>query len=172
MKISQYKTFLIVLMMLTLSGCATTSSIGNKMVDNKTYGTAYGYGGIDLTAKAKDLCKAINNKDPRCNDASNYYLVAAWSKFGFADGAVGINSLIHKDDPMVEVLKAATNAYGDNPIFVKYRVTPGQLGEIIEIASRAKDGKCYWKGLPKMGGVVCPAYDYDYRKDYIGVVYR
>lgn len=143
MKSAKYKTLLIVLMMLTVSGCATISSVSNKMVDNKTYGTAYGYVGLDLPVKVKDICKAINNKDPRCNDASNYYVAFAWSKFGFADGAVGINSLIHKDDPMVEVLKTATNAYADNPIFVKYRVTPGQLGEIIEIASRAKDGKCY-----------------------------
>jgi len=53
--------------------------------------------------------------------------------------------------------------------FVKAKVVAGQFGEILEIVPNRS---CYWSGLPRTGGTVCKIYNYDYRKDFVGVVFR
>lgn len=155
-----------------LVGCASVSSVTNKMVNNQTEGVIYGTGGYDYTVTTKQVCDAIKNKDPRCADADSYFVVPVFSSFGFADGARGINALVQKDFPGFDVLRH-NKITGDKTMpYVKARVVPGQLGELLEIVSVNGDGKCYWYGMPRTGGVVCPAYGYDYRKDYQGVVFR
>lgn len=166
------KTLIAAGLVVAATGCASVSSVGNKMVNNKTEGVIYGTGTVATDGTSRQLCEAIGNKDSRCVDAENYYPVVVFSKFGFADGAVGINALVPKDFPNLGVLRHS-KVTGDKTMpYVKARVVPGQLGELLEIVSVNGDGKCHWSGMPRAGGVVCPTYGYDYRKDYNGVVFR
>lgn len=153
-------------------GCASVGSVTNKMVNNHTDGVIYGIAGVDPSTSAVEVCAAINNKDRRCAVPEDYVLVTILSKFGYADGAVGINAMVKKDYIGIDRLRASKSAFDKSGVFVKANVTPGQLGEVVEIVSTNNDGKCKWNGLPKVGGVVCPAYNYDYRSDYVGVVFR
>lgn len=152
-------------LMTMMVGCASVGSVGNKMVDNKDKsGVIYGSAGYTDTT-ASEICKAISNKDSRCGNAYDYVNVAVFSKFGYADGAVGINALVRKDFPNLNNLKRKGTMTDSNAFFVKAQVIPGQLGELLDIVSTNGDGKCYWPGMPRAGGTVCPTYNWDYRKD-------
>ncbi len=166
------KKLVMVLVLANLTGCASLSSVGNKMVANQSGGVIYGIAGVSSEYTSLELCTAIKNKDSRCENPDDYLLVTVLSKFGYADGAVGINTMVKKDFVGLDKLKASKSAFDKTGVFVKANVIPGQLGEVVEIVSTDSDGKCKWNGLPKVGGVVCQAYNYDYRKDYIGVVFR
>lgn len=166
------KTGFVLVVAAMVTACATISSVSNKMVNNTKEGIIYGGTGTPDSKQVKEICDAINNRDYRCNDQENYEVAAVYSKFGFADGAVGMNVLVNKNFKDLDKLNF-NGRYGDKKMpFVKVRVIPGQLGEILEVVSTNGDGKCYWSGMPRAGGVVCPAYNYDYRKDFRGVVYR
>lgn len=161
--------------LLTMSvGCASIGSVGNKMVNNtEKSGVIYGAGGVASDGNAVDICAAINNKDYRCANAEDYVAVVVMSKFGFADGAVGINALVKKDFPNLDKLRYNGRLGDKKQPYVKAKVVPNQLGEILEIASTNGDGKCYWSGMPRAGGTVCPAYNWDYRKDnQAAIVFR
>jgi hypothetical protein len=160
------------LVALGLVGCASIGSVSNKMVDNKTDGVIYGHAGIDYGVSVVEVCKSINNKDPRCGDADSYNIVYVMSKNGYADGTVGINALLRKDSLFTRDLSNTMRTGDSKAVYAKAKVIAGQLGEVLEIASKNGDGKCGWSGMPRVGGTVCPAYDYDYRKDFIGVVFR
>ena len=155
-----------------LVGCASVGSVANKMVNNTQGGVIFGFSGVDYEASAIEVCKLINNKDPRCSNASDYYVVPVIAKIGYADGAVGINALIKKDSEFIKVLNHNKRTGDKNAPYVKAKVIPGQLAEVLEVVSINGDGKCIWSGMPRTGGTVCPAYNYDYRKDFIGVVFR
>lgn len=172
MKNNKTKLLLLGALLANVVGCASVGSVTNKMVNNEKAGVIYGYAGVDTSTSAKEVCVAISNKDRRCAAPDEYVLVPVYSKFGYADGAVGINALVKKDFIGLDKLRASKSAYDKSAVFVKANVTPGQLGELVEIVSTDNDGKCKWSGLPKVGGVVCPAYDYDYHKDFVGVVFR
>ena len=159
-------------LVMMLVGCASVGSVTNKMVNNTQGGVIFGVGGIDSETSVREVCKLIKNKDARCAHPDEFVAVAVISKFGFADGAVGINALVPKDFPNINALKYKGRLGDKNEPYVKARVIPGQLGELLEIVSTNGDGKCVWSGLPRTGGTVCPAYNYDYRKDFIGVVFR
>lgn len=168
---NKLKMMAVLMVVVGLVGCASVSSVTNKMVNNQMGGVIYGTGGIDTTITAKQVCDAIGNKDPRCVDAENYYVVPVFSSFGFADGARGINALVPKDFPGLDALRH-NKVTGDKTMpYVKASVVPGQLGELLEIVSVNGDGKCRWSGMPRTGGVVCDGL-YDYRNDYQGVVFR
>jgi hypothetical protein len=153
-----------------LVGCASGAVVAKKMVGNTDKsGVIYGFAGVATDVDAVSLCKSIGGKDPRCINASDYYVVPVHAKFGFADGSVGIHTLVKKDFPNINALKHSMITNNKNIPFVKAKVIPGQLGEMIEIVSVNGDGKCYWSGMPRAGGTVCPAYGYDYRKDFIGI---
>ena len=155
-----------------LVGCASVGSVTNKMVNNTQGGTIYGTGGVATDVNVSDICKSINNRDPRCANADDYFAVAVMSKFGYADGAVGINALVKKDSEFIKVLTHQKRLGDKTMPYVRAKVIPGQLGEVLDVVSINGDGKCYWSGMPRIGGTVCPAYNYDYRKDFIGVVFR
>ena len=155
-----------------LVGCASAGNVAIKMVANtEKFGVIYGASAIANDTDAISLCKSIGGKDPRCVNASDYYAVPVRSKLGYADGSVGVHTLVKKDFPGIEALKHSMTTNNKNIPFVKAKVIPGQLGEVLEIVSVNGDGKCYWSGMPRAGGTVCPAYGYDYRKDFIGIVY-
>ena len=155
-----------------LVGCASGGAVANKMVNNaEKSGIIYGFAGVANDVDSVSLCTSIGGKDPRCANANDYYVVPVHAKFGFADGSVGVHTLVKKDLPGIESLKHNMTTNNKNIPFVKAKVIPGQLGEVLEIVSVNGDGKCYWSGMPRAGGTVCPAYGYDYRKDFIGIVY-
>lgn len=151
-----------------LVGCASVGSVANKMVNNKSEGVIYGFAGVDINVSASTLCQAINNRDYRCANSSEYVAVFVYSKVGFADGSVGINALVKKDFPNLEVLKHSMRTGNKNAPYVKARIVAGQLGEVLEIMPT---GACSWSGMPSMGGTVCAGL-YDYTKDYTGVIFR
>ncbi len=153
---------------LSVVGCASVSSITNKMVNNKTEGIIYGFAGVDSSVTASALCQAINNRDYRCKDSNEYVAVYVYAKFGYADGAVGINALVKKDFPNLSTLKHNMVSGNKNAPYVKAKVVAGQLGEVLEVMPA---GACSWSGMPRIGGTVCDGL-YDYRKDYTGVVFR
>ena len=156
-----------------LVGCASVGSVQNKIVNNNKSGIIYGTSGIPKgDDNTEVVCKAINNKDYRCANSSEYVVLQVISKAGYADGGVGVYAFVKKDFPNLEVLKHDVSVASKNATFVKVKVVAGQLGELLEIVSTSGDGKCYWSGLPSVGGVVCPAYGYDYRKDFIGIVFN
>lgn len=155
-----------------VTGCASVGSVNTKMVNNTNQGVIYGAAGIADDLSVKTVCNAIDNKDYRCKNQGQYVVATVWSKFGFADGVVGINALVSKDFKGIDKLRHKYSATDKNVPFVKAQVITGQLGELLEIASVDGDGKCYWSGMPRAGGVVCPVYNYDYSKDFTGVVFR
>jgi len=152
-----------------VTGCASVGSVANQIVNNsEKSGVIYGFAGVTKTSVA-EVCSAVNNKDYRCNNQNEYETVIVYSSFGFAEGAKGVTALIKKDFPNIETLKEALNhnyvTGSKNAPYVKARVIPGQFGEILEVVSTHGDGKCYWSGMPRAGGTVCPVYNWDYRKD-------
>ena len=155
-----------------LVGCASAGNVAIKMVANtEKSGIIYGFAGLANDVDSVSLCKSIGGKDLRCANANDYYVVPVRSKLGYADGSVGVHTLVKKDFPGIEALKHSKTTNNKNIPFVKAKVIPGQLGEVLEVVSTNGDGKCYWSGLPRIGGTVCPAYGYDYRKDFVGLVY-
>lgn len=155
-------------------GCASVDGVTNKMVNNTDKsGVIYGTGAVAGDTSSASVCKGIANKDKRCAHPEDYSVVVVISKFGFADGAVGINALVKNDFPNLAVLKHNLTTNSKMIPFVKAKVVPGQLGELVDIVSTNGDGKCVWSGLPRVGGVVCPAYNWDYTKDnQAAIVFR
>ena len=146
-------------------GCASVGSVANQIVNNKVQsGVIYGAAFVTTTT-ASEVCLATGNKDRRCESADDYVLVMVQSRFGFADGSSGINSLVKKDFPNLDKLRYQGRLGDKNEPYVKAKVIPGQFGELVEVVSTDGDGKCVWSGMPRAGGTVCPAYNWDYRKD-------
>ncbi len=138
---------------LVMSACASVESVANKMVNNQEGGVIYGTGAI-ADVNATEVCKLIQNKDARCLNVEKFEVVVVMSKFGYMDGAVGINALAPKTFPNLDKLRHSMRT-GDSKIpYVKAKVVPGQLGELLEIVSTDGDGKCHWSGMPRIGGTV------------------
>ena len=152
---------------MVVTGCATVNSASSVVMNNHDKsGIIYGMAGSqEGFVSAHDVCKAINNKDSRCANLENYVVVKVFSKVGFADGAVGTIALVEKDFPYLNKLNFTGRTGDKNAPYVKAKISPGKLGEVLEIVSIDGDGKCQWSGMPRIGGVVCPAYNWDYRKD-------
>lgn len=152
------------LVMAGLVGCASVGGIANGYVkNNKVEGIIYGQG-LDHVS-AKEICNSINNADARCLNAENYQAVAVAAKMGYADGFTGIVALAPiKMDIGVQAVSGSANG-----TFLKAKVEKNKLGTVLEVASRPGDNKCHWSGMPRIGGTVCPAYNYDYSKDFNGI---
>lgn len=167
-----FKMAAVLVVMLGMVGCASIGSVSNKMVDNQQGGIIYGAAWEAYATTPQIICESIKNKDYRCSKPDEYKVVTIYSKFGFSDGAVGINALVRKDFPNLSKLRNEyTTRDGKKLAYVKARVIAGQLGELLEIIQTDGNGDCDWSGLPRAGGVVCPG-KYDYRKDFQGVVFR
>lgn len=152
----------------TMVGCASVGSVANKMVKNNEEGLIYGFGSANKALSVVEICNAISNKDVRCASPSDYVAVAVISKVGYADGAVGIYALVDKDFPNLDTLKHTMLTGNKNSPYVKASVAAGKLGEVVEIMPA---GACRWVGMPRIGGTVCEDL-FDFRTDYIGVVYK
>jgi hypothetical protein len=153
-----------------LVGCATNGGAANKYVsNNQVEGVIYGaalWGDADMTVDA--ICNSIKNKDDRCLSKQNYKTVAVAAKFGYADGFTGIIALADKDMDIGNACRTGSS----NCTYLKAKVEKGKLGTVLEVASRPGDGKCHWGGMPRVGGTVCPAYNYDYSKDFNGIAHQ
>ena len=144
-----------------LVGCASVGSAARGSVSNNKTGVLYGYVSTELKSTAKELCDSIKNSDERCREANKYQSVAIVSSHGFSDGGYGIMALAEGG---MNIDKCSRPKFKDCTYY-KVSVTAGKLGAITEVASKPKEGKCDWTGLNGAGGTVCPAYNWDYRKD-------
>lgn len=119
---------------------------------------SFAVNGSGITVKS--ACDYIHNNDDRCNHQEDYVVGDVIPKIGGLDGAAQILAFIPKNiiAPLIKV------SY-DDYTYVKVQAKRGGIGEVLEVVSLAGDKKCYWSGLPLGGGVVCPAYNWDYRKD-------
>lgn len=159
------KSGLTVVSVLGFVGCASVGGVAKLHVNNqKAEGVIYGLGSD--ARNIKEVCDAIDNKDPRCLEQDKYQSVFVCSKFGFADAGVGIIALAPKN---MDIGENGITGNNSKNTYLKAKVEKGRLGTVLEVASRPGDGKCHWGGLPRAGGTVCPAYNYDYRKDFIGI---
>ena len=158
------KLSLVVMLAIVVVGCASVGGIANKYVKNdKVDGVIYG-AGLDHV-NAKSICDSIGNKDDRCAESEKYQAVAVAAKMGYADGFTGIIALAPID---MDIGKQNVSG-SPNSTYLKAKVEKNKLGTVLEVASRPGDGKCRWSGMPRIGGTVCPAYNYDYRKDFNGI---
>ena len=149
-----------------LVGCASVGGMAknqlkvqSNMVSDDT-GIVYGTmtGGNEKETKA--MCEAINNADPKCSN-SDFKIISLTSAFGFASGGYGAFTWVRKDLDYHQCSRLGDSdcSYG------KAKLVEGRYAEFIEVVSANKDGKCKWSGLPRAGGVVCDAYNWDYRKN-------
>ena len=148
-------------------GCASIGGMSQKYVNNnKVEGIIYGVGLSDKSETDIDaICKSIENKDERCNHKDDYKIVGVAAKFGFADAFTGIIAFAPKSMDIGETCVTGSSKC----TYLKTKVEMNKLGTVLEVASRPGDGKCHWSGMPRAGGTVCPAYNYDYAKDFAGI---
>ena len=148
--------------MLGLVGCASVGGMAQKYVSNdKVEGIIYGAGLDHDNSTSNQICAAIKNKDDRCLHPELYQVVAVAAKFGFADAFVGTIAFA----PVTMDIGQACVTGSLKCTYFKTMVDKNKLGTVLEVASRPGDGKCQWSGLPRAGGTVCTAYNWDYRKD-------
>lgn len=156
--------------LMALGGCAvgpvrtTNGSVNNayKLAkDNSgiTYGPAIAmtaYDGVTI----ENACDTIKNNDARCAYQTDYKIINVPSEVGFYAGVTVVLTLLPKDMDIVL-------CDGKVPCsFLKVHSEKGKFGTILEVASGPGEMKCYWSGFGKAGsGTVCPAYNWDYRKD-------
>jgi hypothetical protein len=152
-----------------LSGCASLDGITQKNMANKSSGVIYGvvFQGIAAAKnEVNEVCSAIKNADERCLDKDKYKTVFVVSKVGYSDGPVGLIALVEKTTNT----GAGCVSGSSDCTYLKVQANPGKMATVLEVASIKGDGKCHWSGMPRIGGTVCDAYNYDYRKDFTGVV--
>ena len=155
-----------------LAGCAGIDTLAKNTIKNKESGVIYGVSGLSMTDgenEAKKMCESVQNNDFRCKEVENYVGVGVVSSFGFSGGGVGTLALVNKNFPNLYKMSYSGRLGDKNETYVKAKVVAGQFGEVLEIVSTDGDGKCHWSGMPRAGGTVCPAYNYDYRKDFNGI---
>ena len=159
----RYHVALYLIITLILTGCGSINNVIRAQEKNGKSGVLYGMKGTDLDAQGsvKYICDRTGNKDPRCSHQEDYKAVFVVSAFGYSDGAVGSVALAPKD---MDIGKPCATG-SDKCSYIKVRVEAGIFGTVEGIASVSGDGKCHWSGMPRIGGVVCPAYNWDYRKD-------
>lgn len=159
----------IVICLSLLSACGSLSGVAKHNVENAPRlakdgsGVIYGAwlnGGTEGLEAVITACKAIENADPRCATPDQYRLGNTASAFGFSAGLAGALTLV----PAEMNLKGCVTG-SSNCTYLKVKVSQRMFGTLEEIASKPGEGKCKWSGLPRAGGVVCPAYDWDFRKD-------
>jgi hypothetical protein len=157
-----------------LSGCATNmNNLSTEQFNSKKEGVIYGelYGGYGVTKRLNpisnitELCKSINNQDSRCNEPEMYYTAPIQTKWGYADGVVGVVAVADKRVIDIEHTKTCMDGRSSACTFYKVKVEQGKLPTVVEVASKQGEGKCKWASWSAISGVTCPAYNWDYHKD-------
>jgi len=144
-------------------GCAGLGGTSRLTVESNhqggvIYGKATTFTGND-NDRMDEVCDAIKNADSRCLTRDKYQARFIVSSIEYWGGAQGFMAIADKN------IDVGHEWRGGNGIFVKAVREAGKLGTILEVASRPGDNKCYWSGMPGLGGTVCPTYNWDYRKD-------
>lgn len=156
------KTLTVAGLVVMVTGCASVGSASKGTISNKKNGVIYGYATTSIKTTVGELCSASGNADERCFDKEKYQAVAIMSSHGFSDGGYGIMALANKD---MKIDFGGFQPKFKDYTYYKVKVDAGKFGTVIEVASSPKEGKCDWVGLNAAGGTVCPAYNWDYRKD-------
>lgn len=158
-----------------MTGCAGNVKVAKSNADNSYKlaksgdGILYGAAAVFTDTKiVSEICDSIQNADNRCADKQNYEAVHIYSAFGFNAGGATTIALLSKNSPFLNQISYFSGRLGNSKQpFVKVKAVKGVFAEILEVVSVNGDGKCSWSGLPRAGGTVCPAYNWDYRKDLI-----
>lgn len=159
------KLIVLTVLFLMVAGCGSVRGTMKSIRNNTQAGIVYGASIISPVYKVELYCN-----DEECKNPDDYVLVVTWTKFSYKDGGpTGILSVVHKDFPNLNKLRYSGMMHGKNVPFAKVSITSGKLGKLLEIVSSDGDGKCYWNKYKRVGGTICPAYDYDYRKNFVGV---
>ena len=163
-----------VLILGMLGGCANIKSAAEVSIGSMKYGQALTkddtgiiYGAameIDGSGAdaVKSVCDANKNIDSRCAHQDDYILGFAVPACGFNAGRAQIATLIPKD-AKVKVCRPIHSFTGCT--YIKVKAEQGKIASFIEVASTPDETKCEWSGLINVGGVVCPTYNWDYRKN-------
>ncbi|GEM_PF-2483470 len=171
---SKFKLIAALLPAILLTGCFSNAKLTRVNIDQAyklakdDSGIIFGAAGvfIDESVSAARLCAFINNSDPRCSQADEYVGVAVWSAFGFYAGSALTIALAPKNSSVVQDIAYFRGRVGNSKQpYVKARAIKGQFATVLEVVSTHGDEKCYWQGLPRAGGTICPQYDWDYRKN-------
>ena len=146
-----------------LSGCASVGGMSNKQVESGKSGVIYGVylGDADGDTNIRKVCDAIKNKDMRCKNPSSYKLVPVASRFGYASAGWGAIAIADKS----MLIGKSCSTGSSSCTYLKVVVEPNKLATVVEVASTPGDGKCKWSGMPRAGGVVCSAYNWNYENN-------
>lgn len=160
---NQFKKLGALLMVVGFAGCSSMGDYAVKQAKTTNSGVIYGiYANPNSTQNIKSLCASINNLDSRCSEPERYFVAPTMSRMAFASGTWGAVAII--DSSKIQVPKSCISGSSSCTYF-KVMVEPNKLATVLEVASVPGDGKCKWSGLPRAGGVVCPAYEWDYEKN-------
>ena len=166
---NKIKIAVLIAAIVSLTGCASTDSVVKSRVNNayklskSADGVNYGVFAVtDDQSIFENLCKAVNNGDSRCLDRDKYNVVNVTHAFGFAAASANTLALAPKDFPA----KNTCYRTGDSKCtYVSVKSEKGKISTVLGVASFPGDGRCSWSGMPRAGGTVCSAYNWDYRKD-------
>lgn len=157
------KLVLVGLLMVALTGCASTGERVRTQADNAYKFAKDGSGEFyavvgNEEATVKQACDAISNKDERCKEQSKYKARLVAPAVGFSAGVAATTALI----PKAMDLKSCNRPAWEKCDFVKVKSENGLLATVLEVVT----GKCEWSGFNGAGGVVCrEPINWDYRKD-------
>jgi len=145
------------------TGCAsvneamkTSADVGYKLAKD---GSGVVYGPVVSTKHTVgEVCKVV--LDSRCVRKDDFQAVMVIPAVGYAEGGTFLMALAPVN------MTFTTGSTGcSNCDYLKVQLEPGKIGTVLEKVSTGGDGKCRWSGMPRVGGTVCPAYNWDYRKD-------
>lgn len=144
-------------------GCGTMEGMVKPSVDNSYKlakdgsGVTYGLVTDVLTdEQTKRVCGAINNADSRCQEPG-YKAIAVSHAFGYAAAGAWTFAMV----PSSTYFKPCVTGGGSGCSYVKVRSDKDKLATVLD--TFVESNGCSWKGMAKMGGVVCNGWDY--RKD-------
>lgn len=154
----------VAVMLALVSGCAGLGGMSKSTLNNKA-GTAYGILTDNENPTKKSVCDIINNADPRCLDNNKYNVARLIVKHGLNDRGYGFMVF----SPANIKMEYCSRPAFESCTYYKAEIKPGEIGTIVEVASNPKELKCDWSGLNMAGGTICPAYNYNYNKDFKGL---
>lgn len=151
-----------------IAACISTTGLAREQVNNNKeegilYGLNWSGAGGKSTNNIIEICKAIQNKDERCNAPSDYGSVPILSSQGFADGPMGAIAIFKKSEIIID--KGCNFPSSASCTFYKVVVERNKLATLLSVVSKTPVQGCKWNGLNGAGGTVCAEFNWYYRKD-------
>lgn len=171
------KIFLLAMILVLgmLEGCALNTPIerisvasvenAHKLAKNNS-GILFGLWLTDAKFHQQNIhkvCEAIKNNDPRCANQNDYILGMVVPAYGAYAGKAVVLTLISKDMKLSSCDSPQSGT--SDCTYLKVKAEKGKIGTVIEIASAQGDGKCKWSGANRIGGTICPAYNWSYEEE-------